>query len=89
MSGAAGDTPQVEVLERRAPGARDRAVILSYADGSTVRVRWRLGRPVPWRCDACGPVTRASCSHVVFAAVVLAGDLLGLEVEIDNDDEEK
>jgi hypothetical protein len=43
-----------------------------------VRVRWRLGRAQPWRCDSCGPQTTTACVHTFAAGLLLAEDLLGL-----------
>ena len=43
-----------------------------------VRVRWRLGRAEPWRCDACGAMSTTDCAHVFAAALLLAEEFLGL-----------
>lgn len=43
-----------------------------------VRVRWRLGRAQPWRCDACGAMATTDCRHTFAAGLLLAEELLGL-----------
>lgn len=60
-----------------APSVPERLVIVTDHD-ATVVVRWRLGRPRPWRCAECGPQETAECPHAFAASLALAETLLGL-----------
>lgn len=74
----APDRLPVVLIERHDSNARDRALIVKNPNGEHIRVRWRLGRAAPWRCDLHGPQAAATCPEVFAAAVMLASRLLGL-----------
>lgn len=71
------DVLPVKVIQSR-PTAIDRVALVTDPDGRLVRVRWRLGRPCPWRCDVHGAQQAVACSHTFSVGLALADDLLGL-----------
>lgn len=77
MTTAPTPMASVEALESRHRRV-DRCVIVRSPDGTETRVRWRLGRPEPWRCDEHGSMARAACSHTLAAGIRLADALLGV-----------
>lgn len=66
------------LLARFTPGGVPE-LFVGVTDGRReVRVRWRMARDEPWRCDACGPMATADCDHVFAAALLIAEEHLGL-----------
>lgn len=70
--------PPARLLARFTPGGVPEVFVGVTDSGREVRVRWRMARGEPWRCDACGPMATADCLHVFAAALLLAEEFLGL-----------
>lgn len=63
------------VAQYRAP---EYFVTVDDPDAGEVRVRWRLYRAEPWRCDACGSMATTDCLHTFAAALLLGEQFFGL-----------